>query len=132
MKKYKRILSLLLSSVILVCSLSIVFCAEAKTKKPAKVTGVKFVSSIEASQDPWLVYATLKWKRQKGVKGYQIYFSQSGGKVTKKGWKNNYHTFGFNPMGRNMGDAYVKVRAYKVKKGKRVYGPWSKKLYILS
>ena len=130
MKKTQKILSLVLAVVMLVCSLSVAFAAEAKTKKPAKVTGLKIVSDMEMSEEPWLISITLGWKKQKGVSGYQVYFSHTGGKVTKKGWKNHYHTYGFNPMGRNAGGAFVKVRAYKLKKGKRIYGPWSKKLVV--
>lgn len=75
----------------------------------------------------------------KGAKGYQIKVTQPGTKkkvvfntkklrVSKKlKWKLKYTETLRGPQIKKKYRIYVKVRAYKIKKGKKVYGNWSKK-----
>lgn len=88
-----------------------------KVKKPAKVSRIRVTRRGRRN-------AVVTWSRVRGAKGYQVKwspykdFSYSGKKSVKKGkltlrylYSNKY---------------YIKVRAFKKVKGKRVYGKYSK------
>ena len=69
-----------------------------------------------------------KWDSVNGANGYQIYYSRnknfkklSAKKIVKGGKKTSYVGKNFT-KGRKY---YVKVRAYKIVNGKKVYGKWS-------
>ena len=74
---------------------------------------------------------TVKWKKVKGVKGYQIQYSRSKKfkkkarkTVTIKKAKITKKTIKKLKSGKRY---YVRVRTYKVVNGKRVYSKWSAK-----
>ena len=129
-KKLTKIISIMLA----VCCLC-VFCLPegsfAKSKRPAKPKKVKIVIDHNgAAASGVRVFA--KYKKVKGAAGYQvkttINYSGSDGlsnyvkkktfrtKKTKVLLSENYTFFKVS----------VKVRAYKKKKGKKIYGKWTK------
>lgn len=125
----KKLLSLFLAAVMLFSVLSAVFTAEAASA-PAKVTGVSMVTTVDRFKKS--AKTVIKWKKVKGVTGYQLKLGEGpyDGKyyyttATVKGAKKTSIKYS---EAYNAGIAYsrVKIRAYKVKGGKTVYGPWSK------
>ena len=89
----------------------------ASTVKRAKITSAKASSTTGK--------VTIKWKKIKKAKGYQVKISKkkSGKKVVyKKTTKKKKIT----SKKLSNGTFYVRVRAYKKLKGKKKYGKWSK------
>ena len=68
--------------------------------------------------------AKVSWKKVSGAQGYQICYSTSKKFKNKKQLltKNNKVTLKKLKSGKTY---FVKVRAYVVKEGKKVYGKWS-------
>lgn len=74
---------------------------------------------------------TVKWKKVKGVKGYQIQYS------TKKSFKKKYRKTVYVKKAKTVKKTvkklksgkkyYVRVRAYKVVDGKKIFAKWSAK-----
>ena len=110
-----------------------VLIASTKVKKPAKVKGV--TSVIKVDDKKLKVKYTAKWKKVKGASGYQIKFGTYDyidkhwltTKTVKGASKTSYKT-NFR-YGTEEGYDFVKVRAYKMVNGKKVYGKWSKVVY---
>ena len=77
---------------------------------------------------------SLKWKKDKTVKGYQVTYStdkkfkKGVKKVTVKKAKTVKKTISKGIKAKKK--CYVKVRAYKVVKGKKIYGSYSKVLKV--
>ena len=65
------------------------------------------------------------WKKVSGASGYQVWYSASK-KFKKKSVKITKKTKLTVKKLKSGKDYFVKVRAYTVKKGKKVYGAWSK------
>ncbi len=71
---------------------------------------------------------TLKWKKVNGAKGYQVQYSgrewgeKNYGGIYTDTTKDSYYHIG----GSCIDKFKIRVRAYKVVNGKKVYGPWSK------
>lgn len=91
-------------------------------KAPAKVKNVKVKASAKKM--------TISWKQVVDVKGYEIHYSTSKKfkkastkKVTIKKQKTTSKTVKKLKSGKKY---YVKVRAYTVVDGEKVYGKWSK------
>lgn len=88
-----------------------------KVKKPAKVKSVRITKLGRKS-------AKVSWRKVKGAKGYQVKwstykdFSYAYKKSTKKRKINLNYLYSSK--------YYIKVRAFKKVKGKRVYGKYSK------
>ena len=85
--------------------------------KPAKVTGVSVTAKRKGLK--------IKWKKISGVSGYQICYSTSS-KFNKKKTKLTTGTSLTLKKLKAKKRYYVKIRAYKVKNGKKVYGNYSK------
>ena len=94
---------------------------KSSVKKPAKVKGLKITKIGRRT-------ARISWNKVKGAKGYQVKvatnksFIYAVKKLTKKkrvALKNLYSN-----------KYYIKVRAYKKKKGKKIFGKYSKILSL--
>ncbi len=90
------------------------------TKAPAKITKV---TALKLKAKPKALQAS--WKKVSGASGYEIWCSTSKNfkKKSVKTTKNTKLTVKKLKSGKNY---FVKVRAYTVKSGKKVYGAWSK------
>lgn len=86
-------------------------------KAPAKVTALKLKAKKKALQ--------VSWKKVSGASGYQIWYSTSKKfkKKSAKTVKKPKLTIKKLKSGKTY---FVKVRAYTLKNGKKVYGAWSK------
>lgn len=117
----KRILSLLLSVVMLVSAMSLVdFSAFAASMPTTTITSVKAQSKA----------FTVKWKKKSGITGYQIQYSTNS--KFKKGNKSikikNAKTISKKITKLKAAKKYyVRIRTYKGKK----YSKWSKKKNII-
>ena len=117
----KRILSLLLSAVMLVSAMSLVdFSAFAASMPTTTITSVKAQSKA----------FTVKWKKKSGITGYQIQYSTNS--KFKKGNKSikikNAKTVSKKITKLKVAKKYyVRIRTYKGKK----YSKWSKKKNII-
>ena len=117
----KRILSLLLSAVMLVSAMSLVdFSAFAASMPTTTITSVKAQSKA----------FTVKWKKKSGITGYQIQYSTNS--KFKKGNKSikikNVKTVSKKITKLKVAKKYyVRIRTYKGKK----YSKWSKKKNII-
>lgn len=118
----KRILSLLLSVVMLVSAMSLVdFSAFAASKLPATS-----ITSLSAKDNGFKI----KWKKKTGITGYQIQYSTNSKfkKNNKKIKIKNSKTVSKKITGLNPTQKYyVRIRTYKGKK----YSSWSKKKCII-
>lgn len=118
----KRILSLLLSVVMLVSAMSLVdFSAFAASKLPATS-----ITSLSAKDNGFKI----KWKKKSGITGYQIQYSTNS--KFKKGNKSikikNVKTVSKKITKLKVAKKYyVRIRTYKGKK----YSKWSKKKNII-
>lgn len=118
----KRILSLLLSVVMLVSAMSLVdFSAFAGSKLPATS-----ITSLSAKDNGFKI----KWKKKSGITGYQIQYSTNS--KFKKGNKSikikNAKTVSKKITKLKVAKKYyVRIRTYKGKK----YSKWSKKKNII-
>ena len=113
----KRILSLLLSVVMLVSAMSLVdFSAFAASKLPATS-----ITSLSAKDNGFKI----KWKKKSGITGYQIqYFTNSKFKKGNKSIKIKSAKTGSKKITKLKAAKkyYVRIRTYKGKK----YSKWSK------
>lgn len=72
--------------------------------------------------------AKVRWKKIKGVSGYQIKYTISGKKTVKKNVSKSKKTYVIKiPKNKN---AKVSLRGYKQKGKKKTYSKWSKKLTV--
>lgn len=114
----KRILSLLLSVVMLVSAMSLVdFSAFAASKLPATS-----IISLSAKDNGFKI----KWKKKSGITGYQIQYStNSKFKKGNKSIKIKNAKTGSKKITKLKSNKkyYVRIRTYKGKK----YSKWSKK-----
>ena len=107
--------------------------AAASTSKYNKVT--KKVTITIAPKKEKVIYLkskskkklTVKWNKDKRADGYQIQYSTSSKfkhstKITVKKYKTTSKTIKSLKSGKKY---YVRVRTYKIVKGKKVYGSWS-------
>ncbi len=85
--------------------------------KPAQVTGLKGKGKKKAVQ--------ASWKKAAGAKGYQIQYGTSK-KWKKKKAKTTKKTKLTLGKLKSKKTYYIRVRAYTVQNGKKVYGRWSK------
>ena len=122
----KRILSLLLSVVMLVSAVSLVdFSAFAASKLPATS-----ITSLSAKDNGF----TVKWKKKTKITGYQIQYSTSS-KFSKKSTK-TVKIKKAKTTSKKITDLksskkyYVRVRTYKIVNKKTYYSSWSKKKSI--
>ena len=92
-----------------------------KLKKPGKVTGLKVKNKKKKK-------IVVKWRKKTNVAGYQIQYALNK-KFTKKkkskwvGKKKSSKTISKLKKGKKY---YIRVRAYRKKSGKKLYGKWSK------
>lgn len=118
----KRILSLLLSVVMLVSAMSLVdFSAFAASKLPAMS-----ITSLSAKDNGFKI----KWKKKSGITGYQIQYSTNS--KFKKGNKSikikNAKTISKKITKLKAAKKYyVRIRTYKIVNKKTYYSSWSKK-----
>lgn len=93
--------------------------AEAQAKAKPKKAAIKSIKNVKTRK------ISLTIKKISGVKGYQIRYcgnKKFQGYMQKKSAKNKVTLKGL----KKKKTYYVKVRAYKVYKGKTIYGAWSK------
>lgn len=93
--------------------------AEAQAKAKPKKAAIKSIKNVKTRK------ISLTIKKISGVKGYQIRYcgnKKFQGYMQKKSAKNKVTLKGL----KKKKTYYVKVRAYKVYKGKTIYGTWSK------
>ena len=92
-----------------------------KLKKTGKVTGLKVKNKKKKK-------IVVKWRKKTNVAGYQIQYALNK-KFTKKkkskwvGKKKSSKTISKLKKGKKY---YIRVRAYRKKSGKKLYGKWSK------
>ena len=122
-RKIKRILAVLLVAFIMIGMLSVPTQAASKKNGLAKVSITKV--SRQVSQYATGVIYTVKWKKVKGAKGYQVWLSsrEAGEWYTTTSFTSKCS---FKTGGSSIDTYKIKVRAYKVVKGKKKYGAWSK------
>ncbi|MDD6155077.1 MAG: hypothetical protein PUB39_05955 [Eubacteriales bacterium] len=94
----------------------------ASVKKPARVTGVKGKGYKKK--------AVLSWKKGSGVKGYEVVLAKNkkfskGRKIRRVSSKKRSLSWKLKK-----GTYYFRVRAYKLKGKKRVYGSYSKTIKV--
>ena len=96
---------------------------DAKITKPGKVTGVSAKVNKKKS-------ITIKWKKQKEVKGYQVRYAlnKKMKKAKIKTIKNIKKAYVLKKA--KAGKYYIQVRAYTVINGKKVFGKWSSKKVV--
>ena len=83
---------------------------------------------IKKAKSPRKKTLFVKWKKVKGVSGYQVFISKSK-KFKNRTLKNNYKKRKTKFVGRGIKSGtvfYIKARTYKKKKGRIKYGKWSK------
>ena len=118
----KRILSLLLSVVMLVSAMSLVdFSAFAASKLPATS-----ITSLSAKDNGFKI----KWKKKSGITGYQIQYStNSKFKKGNKSIKIKNAKTGSKKITKLKSNKkyYVRIRTYKIVNKKTYYSSWSKK-----
>ena len=119
----KKILSLLLSFVMLISIVSLVdFSAFAASKLPATS-----ITSLSAKDNGF----TVKWKKKTKITGYQIQYSTSS-KFSMKNTK-TVKIKKAKTASKKITDLksskkyYVRIRTYKIVKKKKSYSSWSKK-----
>ena len=96
---------------------------DTKITKPGKVTGVSAKANKKKS-------ITIKWKKQKEVKGYQVRYAlnKKMKKAKIKTIKNIKKAYVLKKA--KAGKYYIQVRAYTVINGKKVFGKWSSKKVV--
>ena len=92
------------------------------SKKPARVNGVFLKKSGKRK-------AKISWKKVSGAKGYQVKWATN--KKFKKAKKKFTSKKTITLKKLNKKKYFVKVRAYKIKNGRKYFGKWSKKLKII-
>ncbi len=122
----RKIFAVTLALLLVLSSVTSVFAASSSQSKPAKVT----LSSAKYNQSDNLV---VKWKKvSKNCSGYQIQYTANHNfkgenvTVTVKSKNTTSKTIKNTDADENGGAVGVRVRAYNVVKGKKVYGAWSK------
>ncbi len=120
---FKKLVTLLLAALMVISAYATPVEAASKKNglKQTKFTGVTKTYSQVAEG----VTVTFTWKKVKGAKGYQVSISQkefgdwyNERKFTKKR--------SFSAGGSSISDIRIKVRPYKIVRGKKKFGPWSK------
>lgn len=115
--------ALIAMALALALSLAMPAFASAAAKKPA-APEIKGASAVYKKDAVGLKYT---WKKVAKAKGYQVRYNlfwtegSAESEYTKKSVKKNAATISFQ----DYGTVDFQVRAYKVVKGKRVYGEWS-------
>ena len=115
-----KVLAFLMVMVIAFPLLNEVNVEAAKVKKPGQVK----ISEVKETDSKIVV----KFKKVSKAKGYQIQwssndsFSNPGSTFLKK---NNKSVMSYKTEQVDPGTYYVRVRAYKLNKSKKVYGKWS-------
>lgn len=96
---------------------------DTKITKPGKVTGVSAKANKKKS-------ITIKWKKLKEVKGYQVRYAlnKKMKKAKIKTIKNIKKAYVLKKA--KAGKYYIQVRAYTVINGKKVFGKWSSKKVV--
>ncbi|MBR0413260.1 MAG: hypothetical protein IJI47_06825 [Eubacterium sp.] len=124
----KKVISLCLAAVMLVSVFSAGFTAEAAAPKKVQITSA--VTTVDRFTKTAVLQ--LKWKAQKGVTGYQIKLSDGdyGGHYV---WHTTRRVKGAKKTTFKIKDNYnielyywaARVRAYRTRNGRTVYGKWS-------
>lgn len=84
----------------------------------------KWISNYQKCQLELIEKIYLKWKKVAGAKGYQLQYATSKkfkAKKTKSTTKTKYTVKKL----KKKKTYYVRVRAYTISNGKKVYGKWS-------
>lgn len=134
MNKIIRIITMILCVVICINLSS--FNAEAATKKnglakPLMVSCKNTTpdwSKIPIERRATGTTYTLKWKKVPGAKGYQVQVCEMEGweKSWPKGYFRTTKSLKYSISGSSIARFRIRVRAYKIKNGKKLYGPWGK------
>lgn len=115
-KKLFSILSVVIVMILIFCNTTTIY-AGVKIRTPS-------TSGITRSEN----CIKIKWKKVKGINGYQIQYStnkefKKAKKITIKSKTTTSKTI------KNIGNSkkyYIRIRSYKKNKGKNIYSNWSK------
>lgn len=91
---------------------------KAAEKAPAKVT----IKSCHNKKDKMI---SLSWKKVKGIKGYQIQYATTKKFNKKKSRMTKKTKYNLTKLKRKK-TYYIRICAYKLDCGKKIYGKWSK------
>lgn len=98
--------------------------AYAKTKISAPKLGKWKQEPINPALDG--VTYTIRWKKVKGAKGYQVkYCERDWGEDSWYTWNENTKKCSASISFSSLYKFKVKVRAYKISKGKKIYSKWT-------
>ena len=119
-KKLFSILSVVIVMILIFCNTTTIY-AGVKIRTPS-------TSGITRSKN----CIKIKWKKVKGINGYQIQYStnkkfKKAKKITIKSKTTTSKTI------KNIGNSkkyYIRIRSYKKNKGKNIYSNWSKNKVI--
>ena len=119
-KKLFSILSVVIVMILIFCNTTTIY-AGVKIRTPS-------TSGITRSEN----CIKIKWKKVKGINGYQIQYStnkefKKAKKITIKSKTTTSKTI------KNIGNSkkyYIRIRSYKKNKGKNIYSNWSKNKVI--
>lgn len=126
MKKWKKVFKAF--TVIFYMTLLCTIIHPASEVHAASVKNVKLLSFKASSSGK----ITIKWKRETGVSGYQIQYSEKSTfpknkTLTKTGITNDNRTTSVTVIGNAGKTYYARVRGYKWSGKKQVFGSWSSK-----
>ena len=123
-KIVKKVIVILLIVVMTISSSNVNSEAAAKKNglKAPSIGSWKTKTNINASGTTY----TIKWKKVKGAKGYQVKLSERSDGLDW--WTRTYTTRKRSASlgGSSLDAVRAKVRAYKIVNGRKKYGPWSK------
>lgn len=136
MKKAKRFFSFAFAMAMLFACLFGLSATASAASSLSKVKGVSYELDVVKSDVKigiWTVYqkkATVTWSAVSGADGYEVEYNYNNQytktvSTTSRTWSCGYNTHG--PFaGANIYPLYtVRVRAYEIVNGRKVYGPWS-------
>ena len=120
-KMYRRALAVLLALIFLINIGAAPVEAASRRSALKKVSITKVSQALNADSG---VTCTVKWKKVKGAKGYQISesYKESGD------WYNTTsvtNSTSYKTGGSGISEIKIRVRAYKIVKKQKKYGPWS-------
>ena len=122
-KKMKKLLTFLLVAIIAFSAITSTTVAQAASKNTVKTS----ISKVESKATGFKV----TWKKKSNIKGYQIQYSTSSkfkksSTKTKTISKAKTISATINKLNSCNKKYHVRIRTYKVIKGKKVYSAWSK------
>lgn len=133
----KRAASLFFVIVLLLCMFDTTSIYAKSRSNLSKPKIGKWMVTYDGDLDPDIYHRvtgmthTIKWKKVKGASGYQVCISYKGYTAPSLKYWSTPKYIRTKRLRTDVGhsgytEIKSKVRAYSIKKGKTVYGPWSK------